>query len=293
MEDEVKKFMHYLNSEKGVSNNTLQAYNLDLTTYMNFLKTEGKKDFTEVSRTSIVQLLFELKQQGKAATTVSRMLSSIKGFHQFLVRESYMNTDPSINVSLPKIHKKYPEVLTLDEVERLLSSSVKNKNLDLRNKALLELLYATGMKVSELCELSLSDLQLQMDFIKCNNKKERIIPIGRMAKASLEKYLKDVRPYLVRQNIHSFVFVNHHGKQLTRQGLWKLIKNLAVEAEISKSLTPQTLRHSFATHLLENGADIQAVQEMLGHMNISTTQIYSHVIKTRMREVYSRYHPRA
>ncbi|ADU30049.1 site-specific tyrosine recombinase XerD [Evansella cellulosilytica] len=296
MQQELREFLHYLIVERGLSKNTTEAYNRDLTAYIQYIEShENKKDVNEINRPAIMQYLYFLKDNGRAPTTITRNISSIRAFHQFLLRERLSSSDPTIHISRPKQEKKLPKILSTTEVEALISASVKNPALNIRNKAMLEVLYATGIRVSELCQLSLSDLHLDMGFIRCIGKgnKERIIPIGNVATKALETYLQKSRPTLLKKQAHSILFVNHHGNKMSRQGFWKIIKLLAKEANIKKELTPHTLRHSFATHLLENGADLRAVQEMLGHVDISTTQIYTHITKTRMKDVYSRYHPRA
>ncbi|WP_026689396.1 site-specific tyrosine recombinase XerD [Alteribacter aurantiacus] len=296
MDKALKEYLHYLLVEKGLSSNTLEAYKRDITNYIQYLKNvEQIQDVEKVHRTNIVSFLFYLKEKGKAATTVSRQLSSLRSFHQFMLREGLSTHDPSTLIDLPKAEKRLPKVLNMGEVEALLDSPDSTSPLGLRNKAMLEMLYATGLRVTELCSMTLSDLHLQMGFVRCIGKgnKERIIPLGKTASNVLEMYLRKSRPKLLKTQRHDVLFINHHGRQMSRQGFWKVLKSLAKDAKIEKELTPHTLRHSFATHLLENGADLRAVQEMLGHADISTTQIYTHVSKTRLRDVYANYHPRA
>ncbi|MBU9724037.1 MULTISPECIES: site-specific tyrosine recombinase XerD [Bacillaceae] len=296
MLQELKSFTYFLAMERGVSKNTIEAYQRDLTQYIHFLQeSEAIEMIDQISQGHIKAYIHHLKSQGKAASTLARTVTSIRAFHQFLLRESIHKSDPTIHIERPKETKRIPSILTTSEVEALLEAKVDNPLLDIRNKGMLELLYATGIRVSELCNLTTADLHLELGFLRCFGKgnKERIIPIGRVAKKVLEQYLLSARPLLIKQQNHDFLFVNHHGRQLSRQGFWKIIKMLAKLAGIETELTPHTLRHSFATHLLENGADIRAVQEMLGHADISTTQIYTHVTKTRMKDVYSKYHPRA
>ena len=296
MKQEVERYIHYKVVERGLSKNTTDAYRRDLLNYINYIqKVEGKEQTEAITRHSILHYLYNLKDQGRAGATITRTLSSIRSFHQFLIREAYTTHDPSVHIEMPRAEKRLPKTLSMSEVEELLNTSVKNPYLNIRNKAMLELLYATGIRVSELCNLTLSDVHLQMGFIHCIGKgnKERIIPLGGTAANMIDNYLREGRLSLMKKHKHNLMFVNHHGKQLSRQGFWKIIKQLAASANIKKELTPHTLRHSFATHLLENGADLRAVQEMLGHADISTTQIYTHVTKTRMKEVYSKYHPRA
>ncbi|WP_280768310.1 site-specific tyrosine recombinase XerD [Salipaludibacillus daqingensis] len=296
MKEELKAFIHYLVVEKGLAQNSTKAYERDLSTYISYLENvENVKAFNDVKKSTILYFLHHLNDQGRASSTMSRMLSSIRTFHQFLIREAVVSHDPSLHIEMPRPDKNLPKILSTTEVDALLEAAKNPTMLGIRNKAMFELLYATGVRVSELCSMKLSDLHLQMGFIRCLGKgnKERIIPIGEIASDALGSYLEESRPTLMKKNHHDFLFVNHHGRPLSRQGFWKVLKQLAKDAKIDKKVTPHTLRHSFATHLLENGADLRAVQEMLGHADISTTQIYTHVTKVRMREVYSKYHPRA
>ncbi|PTY86930.1 site-specific tyrosine recombinase XerD [Heyndrickxia sporothermodurans] len=273
------------------------SYERDLKSYINYMqKVEQLETLNEITRVHIVHFLNHLKQQGKSAKTLARHVASVRSFHQFLLREKATDNDPSVHIETPQTERNLPKVLSLSEVEALLDAPSETGILPLRDKAMLELLYATGIRVSELINLNLDDLHLTMGFVRCIGKgnKERIIPIGKTASTILESYLKDSRPKLrSKQYQTEALFLNHHGNRLTRQGFWKILKSLAKKANIEKELTPHTLRHSFATHLLENGADLRAVQEMLGHADISTTQIYTHVSKTRLKDVYSKHHPRA
>jgi integrase/recombinase XerD len=296
MNDHVQDFLQYLIVERALSKNTIESYKRDLTQYILFLeKVESIETIHQVDRNNIMGYLLFLKENGKASTTLARNIASIRSFHQFLFREKLSSQDPTLHIETPKTERKLPKVLTTDEVEALLEISSSNDPLSQRDKAMLELLYATGIRVSELVQLDLSDIHLSMGFIRCIGKgnKERIIPLGKMAQSAIERYINDGRPSLLKKKRTEALFLNHHGNRLSRQGFWKILKQLAVKARIEKELTPHTLRHSFATHLLENGADLRAVQEMLGHADISTTQIYTHVTKTRLKDVYSAFHPRA
>jgi integrase/recombinase XerD len=295
MKEALKAFIHYLTVEKGLASNTLQSYERDLTYYLNHLELSGIQRLEDSSRQHITQYLLRLKQEGKASATLSRNVSSIRSFYQFLLRDRRITQDPSVHVETPKIERKLPKVLTMREVEDLLQAPDVTQPLGKRDAAMLELLYATGIRVSELVQLSLDDVHLQMGFIRCMGKgaKERIIPLGTKAIEALEMYLQNGRSKLLKKNKEETLFLNHHGKPLSRQGFWKIIKKLAREAQIKKEITPHTLRHSFATHLLENGADLRSVQEMLGHADISTTQIYTHVTRMRLKDVYAKAHPRA
>ncbi|MDQ0233587.1 site-specific tyrosine recombinase XerD [Metabacillus malikii] len=297
MKDQIKDFIHYLIVERGLSNNTIISYERDLKSYMNYLINSHQIDsFNIVTRLHIIQFLKSLKEAGKSSKTIARHTASIRSFHQFLLREKQADQDPTVLIESPQLERKLPKILTLDEVERLLETPKLTSPFGYRDKAMLELLYATGIRVSEMIHLNVADIHLTMGFIRCYGKgnKERIIPIGRTASEVLTTYLEKGRAALIKGKAPTdALFVNHHGKRISRQGFWKNLKKIALEANVKKELTPHTLRHSFATHLLENGADLRAVQEMLGHADISTTQIYTHVTKTRLKDVYNQFHPRA
>lgn len=296
LEYAIEDFFHFLRIERGLSENTLSSYKRDLTNYLQYMKDHDKTtSWDKISRTDIMGFLYMLKDQEKSTATISRHISSIRSFHQFLIREQITSNDPSLHIETPKKDRKLPDILSQDEVDRLLDIDM-NSKLSIRNKAMLELLYATGLRVSELISLKVSDLHLTMGFVQCFGKgsKERIVPLGDTAKYYLEKYISESRGSLIKKNIQEdSLFVNQHGRRLTRQGFWKILKGLTLEAGILKKITPHTLRHSFATHLLENGADLRLVQEMLGHADISTTQVYTHVTKARLKDMYQTYHPRA
>lgn len=295
MESFVNEFINYLEVERGLAKNTLESYGRDLRQYYSYLH-NGKIDAVkQANRTTIVTYLEQLQTKGRAVSTISRNLAAIKSFYQFLVRERYLDKDPAANLESPKLEKKLPKILTIAEVEELLKQPNNFLPAGMRDKAMLELLYATGIRVSELISLNISDVNLEMGYIKCYGKgsKERIVPLGSIAAKCVQEYTNRGRSKLVRTYDEAALFVNHHGNRLTRQGFWKIIKKYAHEASIMKEITPHTLRHSFATHLLENGADLRSVQEMLGHADISTTQIYTQVTKNRLKEVYEKAHPRA
>jgi integrase/recombinase XerD len=293
----IKDFIHYLIVERGLAQNTIDSYQRDLLKYEQYLKhVEQIQTFNDVTRMNILSFLKHLHEQNKSSKTIARHIASIRAFHQFLLREKVTEHDPSVHIETPQFERKLPKVLSTEEVEALLGVPDLRTPFGKRDKAMLELLYATGIRVSELVNLNLEDVHLTMGFVRCFGKgsKERIVPIGRMAAEAVEAYLTKARPSLIKnKKDETALFVNHHGRRLTRQGFWKILKKLALEAKVEKELTPHTLRHSFATHLLENGADLRAVQEMLGHADISTTQIYTHVTKTRLKDVYNQFHPRA
>ncbi|MED4282704.1 site-specific tyrosine recombinase XerD [Priestia megaterium] len=297
MNDQIQDFIHYLVVERGLAKNTIDSYERDLKKYAQYLEhVEQLKSFNGVTRLHIVNFLKYLSDQQKSSKTIARHVASTRSFHQFLLREKAADTDPSVHIDTPQLERKLPKVLNAEEVEALLNVFDTSTPFGIRDKAMLELLYATGIRVSELVNLNIDDAHLTMGFIRCIGKgnKERIVPIGRLATEAIEEYLQHSRSVLTKQKEQDkALFVNHHGRRLTRQGFWKILKKLASEAKIEKELTPHTLRHSFATHLLENGADLRAVQEMLGHADISTTQIYTHVTKARLKDVYNQFHPRA
>lgn len=295
MESYVNDFINYLAVERGLAQNTLESYGRDLRQFQTFLQ-NSQLDFLQNSnRDTILSYLNNLQVKGRAVSTISRNLAAIKSFYQYLVRERHLEKDPAVNLESPKLEKKLPKILSIAEVEELLKQPNTFQPTGLRDKSMLELLYATGIRVSELINLNISDVNLDMGYIKCYGKgsKERIVPLGSIAAKCAQEYINKGRPKLVRTYEESSLFVNHHGNRLTRQGFWKIIKKYALEANITKDITPHTLRHSFATHLLENGADLRSVQEMLGHADISTTQIYTHVTKNHLKEVYDKTHPRA
>ncbi|MGD6815673.1 site-specific tyrosine recombinase XerD [Metabacillus sp. 113a] len=296
MNDQLKDFIHYMVVERGLSQNTVVSYERDLKNYLLFLKGQDLDNVNKIARIHIIQFLKSLKESGKSSKTIARHVASLRAFHQFLLRERAADQDPSVHIESPQIERTLPKVLSLPEVEKLMDTPLMNSPYGYRDRAMLELLYATGIRVSEMTELNLADVHLEMGFIRCFGKgsKERIVPIGRTASSAIREYLEKGRVKLAsRKETSDALFLNHHGKRITRQGFWKNLKKIALEAGIQKELTPHTLRHSFATHLLENGADLRAVQEMLGHADISTTQIYTHVTKSRLKDVYQQFHPRA
>lgn len=293
----IEDYLHFIRVEKQLSANTLASYRRDLVSYAEHLQHEqGLTSFEGVTRQQILLHLETLRVQGKTARTVARHISSIRSFHQFLLREKVTTTDPTVHLEMPQLEQKLPKVLSVEEVDALIAAPNTAKPQGVRDVAMLELLYASGMRVSELIELNIEDIHLTMGFVRVFGKggKERIIPLGRGALTAVGKYLERARYELQGKYPKTeALFINQRGKRLTRQGFWKLLKEHAQKTNIQKELTPHVLRHSFATHLIENGADLRAVQEMLGHSDISTTQIYTHISKTRLSEVYKQFHPRA
>lgn len=294
MRQQLEAFINYLVIERQMSANTAAAYRNDLNQYLHSLEQAGVTSLEFVTRHHIVLHIESLLNAQKSRATVRRATSSIRSFHQYLVEERQVESDPSRHLDLPKPEKKLPVVWSQTDVVKLLDSVVGNDPLVRRDAAMLELLYGTGMRVSELLQLTLNDLQLELGYLSCLGKgnKTRIIPISTTAIESVTTYLELARNSLGGQQT-DYVFLNSRGSRLSRQGFWKMIKRRAKEAGIEKEITPHVLRHSFATHLLENGADLRVVQEMLGHADLSTTQMYTHVNKGRLHEVYKNHHPRA
>ena len=281
---------------QGLSQNTVMSYQRDLMKFYQFLKEQQIRDWKEVDYSLIVLFLQDLKQDGYATSSTSRMISCLKKFFKFLQQEQLVETNPVQPLKVPKKSKTLPKALTVDEVTQVLNSCDTSTVLGLRDKAMLELLYATGMRVSELITLKLSDLHLELGFLQTIGKgnKQRIIPIGQAATNWVQHYLTYARVVLEQEsNSVEYLFLNHRGNGFTRQGFWKNLKKIVQEAGVHKEVSPHTLRHSFATHILEAGADLRIVQELLGHSDISTTQIYTHLTNERMKEIYQQAHPRA
>jgi len=295
LQGKIQEFIDYLAIERGLAKNTLQAYKRDLFQYWTYLDQRGTKSWQETEQKNILSFLMYLQGQGQTSNSISRKLAAIKSFYRFLLVENYLPKNPAELLSTPKLERKLPRVLTLEEVEKLLTTPRDRTPASLRDKAMLELLYAAGLRVSELVSLKLLDINLAMGYLKCFGKgsKERVVPLGSLAQRAISIYLEKGRPFLAKGKSSDYLFLNQHGQVLTRQGFWKIIKKYAKEAGINKEITPHTLRHSFATHLLENGADLRSVQEMLGHVDISTTQIYTHLTKQKLKEIYDATHPRA
>lgn len=294
MRDLLNEFLNYLSVERGLSKNTILAYRRDLNKYIEFLERRKVGSIENVTRRMISSYLLELKDGGLSANSISRNLVAIKVFHRFLAAEGYIKDDVTSVIESPKLWKRLPEVLTPKEVESLLIQPDLTKWIGIRDRAILELMYATGVRVGEAANLRSSDLNMEVGFIRCRGKggKERIVPLGREAVRAIKRYLEKVRPKLRRGDDPEALFLSKLGRKLSRQVLWKLIKKYAFCARLRKTITPHTLRHSFATHLLERGADLRVIQELLGHTDISSTQIYTHVDKDRLKSIHHKYHPR-
>lgn len=295
MKQIIDEFIDFIRIEKGLSQNTIQSYLRDLKQYDTYLNDKKISHIDNVDRTVIQKYFQKLKEEGKSSKSIARLAATIRSFHQFALREKYAVKDPTILIESPKYEQKLPDVLSIKEVDQLLTFENTTKDRDIRDKVMLELLYGTGVRVSELIQLRVEDINLTMGFVRVFGKgnKERIIPLGDQLIRLLKHYILDVRINLLKKVDTDILFLNARGTALTRQGFWKILKKIGVERGISKTLTPHTLRHSFATHLLENGADLRAVQEMLGHSDISTTQLYTHISKKQIRDMYLNYHPRA
>ncbi|MCL5265392.1 MAG: site-specific tyrosine recombinase XerD [Chloroflexi bacterium] len=316
MQHEVDGFLNFLVVEKGFSPHTVAAYRNDLTQFLDFLvEAESRAraaavlvsagnvdsspnglEWSSINKMRIISFIISLKEKQYASTTVARKVAAVKSFFHFLVAEGVIKNDPTENLDSPKVGKSLPHTLAVEEVDELLEQPSRLSTPEaLRDKAMLELLYATGMRVSELTSLNLDDINLASGYVRCLGKgsKERIVPVGFQAVRAVEQYLEQGRPQIARRQSQNALFLNHRGERLTRQGFWLIVKAYAKQAGISTGITPHTLRHSFATHMLNSGADLRSVQELLGHANISTTQIYTHLTSERMREVYDQAHPRA
>ena len=294
MKEEIKRFVEYLAGEKKAPRNTQISYQRDLTQMAGFLAEMGIEEPEKVTKTALNSYILYLEKGGKAATTISRTLASMKAFFGYEFRNGRLKRDPAETIHAPKIEKKVPVILTIDEVNRLLAQPSGNSAKEIRDRAMLELLYATGIRVSELIHLELSDVNMAVGFITCRDEhRERAVPFGRVAKEALLRYLETARPELLKGNESQWLFINCSGGLMSRQGFWKIIKYYGNKAGIEEDITPHTLRHSFAAHLIGNGADVKAVQTMMGHSDLATTQMYAAYAGTRaVREAYQGAHPR-
>ena len=294
MADYIAAYQAYLAQEKHASANTLSSYIRDLTQFQSWLITNGTADLRKVKKEAINEYLLHMTQIGKSPATVTRSTASIKSFYAYLLQSGAIKANPAKSVAAMKVERKYPEILTNREVELFLEQPKCVDEKGFRDHAMLELLYATGIRVSELIGLNVEDVNLSAGFIRCTSRgKERIVPLYHTAVKALEDYVRNIRPRIIADEEEHALFVNMNGERMSRQGFWKIIKYYQEKAEIDKDITPHTLRHSFAVHLLENGADLRSIQEMLGHADISSTQIYTHVVKKQLKDVYNKAHPRA
>jgi integrase/recombinase XerD len=288
------QFINYLVVEKGLSKNTVVAYSRDLILYLEFLRSNSIADIAAADTTLVLKHLIELRDAGLGPRSRARHLVTLRGFYRFLVQQKIIDANPAQLVDLPKAGLRLPDVLKVDEVLQLLEAPDPSKPLGVRDAAMLELLYAAGLRVSELIKVGMAKINLGACFVRVIGKgsKERIVPIGLVAKKKIDDYLTSGRPILLKGRPSPYLFVTRSAMSMTRQGFWKLLRQYALKAGISHRITPHTLRHSFATHLLERGADLRSVQVMLGHVDISTTQIYTHVAQERLKAVHTQYHPR-
>ena len=290
----IDRFLHFLTVERGLARNTLASYSQDLQKFWAYLSSESIRDINEVSELHILSFLGHLRDQGLAARSVARSLVAIRSFFLFLLREKTLRINPAASIESPRIRPKLPETLSPAEVDSLLKQPSPADELGQRDLAMLHLLYATGLRVSELVSIKAGDINLKVGYLKTLGKgsKERIVPIGEIARERVTEYLAAARPRLLKERKSAFLFVNRSGHGLSRQGFWKIIRKYTKAAGITKRITPHVLRHSFATHLLEGGADLRSLQLMLGHADISTTQIYTHVTSERLKTIHKKYHPR-
>ena len=290
----VKEYTSFMTDIRHKSLNTVESYKRDVTQYISYLDGTGVTDISSTTKTTVLSYLLYLQKEGRASSTVSRTLASLRSYYLFMMQNGVVKSNPTSNLEAPHVEKKIPKILSGEEVELLLEQPKNCDNKGIRDKAMLELLYATGIRVSELINLDVSDVNVPMSFVRCKGgKKERIIPMGHQAKDALENYINNVRKYMVKDENETALFVNCSGARLSRQGFWKLIKYYQHIAGIETDITPHTLRHSFAAHLLENGADLHSIQEMMGHADLSSTQVYSRMINSKIKDVYAKAHPRA
>lgn len=293
MEKQITLFLEFLQDDKKLSENTLQSYKRDIKQYESYIQ-KTNQNYLKVDEENIRDYLKYLQEIGKKSSTVSRNLASIRSFYQFLIRIKEINNDPTVNIQSPKVAKRVPSILTSKEVELLLEQPQDVDLKGIRDKAMLEFAYATGMRVTEIISLNIDDVNLEEGYVICRSgSKQRNIPLGSLSLKALKEYMEESRPYLIRDESITALFVNVNGKRLTRQGFWKIVKYYKEQAHITKDITPHVLRHSFATHLLQNGADLKAIQTMLGHSDISSTQVYMQFQDPALRNVYKKAHPRA
>jgi integrase/recombinase XerD len=290
----VDQYINYLILEKGLSDNTIESYSRDISRYVEYLNQKRVKHISDADTPLILTYLISLRDGGLKAKSTARHLVTLRGFYRYLVQEKIIKYDPARLIDLPKSGLKLPDVLSVSEIKILLSTPDTQTPLGLRNAAMIELLYAAGLRVSELVNLKLLDINTEAGFVRVIGKgsKERIVPIGNYAKNIIDRYVKTARSLLLKGGVSHYLFVARAGKPMTRQGFWKLLKQYALQAGIAKKITPHSFRHSFASHLLEGGADLRAVQIMLGHTDISTTQIYTHVAREHLLQMHAKYHPR-
>lgn len=294
MRELLNRYHRYLLIEKGASGNTLEAYGRDLKRYLTFLEQKGISDARSVAPQTVVDFLVQIKSEGLSANSMNRALAALRGFYNYLLQERVLEESPLTHIELAKVWMRLPDTVSREEMNRILSGPDNSTPSGLRDRAMLELLYATGLRVSELISLSMNSINWQVGFLAVMGKggKERVVPVGRTAYDAVRRYVDEARPKFARSKTTEVLFLNRFGRAFTRQGLWKIIVGYAQKAGLQKNVHPHTFRHSFASHLLEGGADLRAVQVMLGHSDISTTQVYTHVTRERLKEIHRKYHPR-
>lgn len=290
----IEKYKKYLTDEKHFSYNTISSYQRDISQFASYLQNSRSSDLKHAEHDMLQDYMKWMLDHGKSAASVTRFVASAKSFYKYMVASGAIQTSPAVGITAAHVKRKYPEILTNQEVELFLEQPQCIDAKGYRDHAMLELLYATGIRVSELIALNVDDLNLSAGFIRCRSKgRERIIPMYHTAVKALQDYIRDIRPGIIAECDETALFVNMNGERMSRQGFWKIIKHYQEKAGIEKDITPHTLRHSFAVHLLENGADLHSIQEMLGHADISSTQIYTHVVKNQLKDIYNKAHPRA
>jgi len=295
MQDLLTKYFNYLIIERGIAQNTLESYGRDLRRFVSFVEEKRNvTDIKEVNPETVVEYLTHIRNEGLAANSMNRALAALRGFYKYLLREKIINENPLANIELAKVWMKLPDTISKEEMKTILAQPGDQTITAIRNTAMLELLYATGIRVSELINLTMNSVNWQVGFLIVMGKgsKERIVPVGKIAYDCTRRYVDEVRPHLMQKKSTDVLFLNRFGKKFTRQGFWKIVVGYAKQAGLQKKVYPHTFRHSFASHLLEGGADLRTVQVMLGHSDISTTQIYTHVTREKLKEIHKKYHPR-
>ncbi|MBN2255849.1 MAG: site-specific tyrosine recombinase XerD [Deltaproteobacteria bacterium] len=290
----VDEYLNYLAVEKGVSLNTLEAYSRDLNRYAGFIEDRRRASVTEITSNDVVAFLGDLRNKGLTPNSVNRTLAALRGFYKYLIREKKIDYNPVAHIELAKVWMRLPDTLTRAEMDHLIEQASADSPLGMRDRSMLEMMYATGVRVSELISITMNSINWQVGFVIVIGKgnKERIIPVGQSALAFTSLYINEGRPKLIKRSMANVLFVNRSGRALSRQGFWKILKKYATKAGLGNKVHPHTFRHSFATHLLEGGADLRSVQVMLGHSDIATTQIYTHVTRERLKDIHKKYHPR-
>ncbi len=290
----VDEYASFMTNVRHKAENTIESYKRDVNQYITYLNNSGVEDAALATKTTVLSYLLSLQKQGRATSTVSRTLASLRSFYVFLIQSGEAQNDPTLNLEAPHVEKKPPTILSAEEIDLLLSQPSQSDNKGIRDKAMLELLYATGIRVSELINLNMSDINLTVGFIQTSNgKKDRIVPMGHAAVEAITVYISKARGKMIKASDEEALFVNCSGVRLSRQGFWKIIKHYQQTAGIKTEITPHILRHSFAAHLIENGADLHSVQEMMGHADIASTQVYSKLMNSHLQDVYAKAHPRA